>query len=85
VKPIKLSWDIGFRLGQNSEFSLLIAYIAFNTQLIGNNASHLIQAAAIITFLISSYIVGLQLPQPYRSDRPTAQRLTERGDYFLLF
>ena len=66
----KLSWDIGFRLGQNSEFSLLIAYIALNTQLIGNNASHLIQAAAIITFLISSYIVILNFPTPIAlSDR----------------
>ena len=59
-----LSWDIGFRLGQNSEFSLLIAYLAFNTQLIGNNASHLIQAVAIITFLISSYIVVFNFPSP---------------------
>ena len=59
-----LSWDIGFRLGQNSEFSLLIAYVAFNTSLIGNNASHLIQAAAIITFLISSYIVVFNLTNP---------------------
>ena len=66
----KLSWDIGFRLGQNSEFSLLIAYIALNTQLIGNNASHLIQAAAIITFLISSYIVIFNFPSPIAlSDR----------------
>lgn len=59
-----LSWDIGFRLGQNSEFSLLIAYMAFGLQLIGNNASHLIQAAAIITFLISSYIVVFNFPNP---------------------
>lgn len=65
-----LSWDIGFRLGQNSEFSLLIAYIAFNTELIGNNASHLIQAAAIITFLVSSYIVVFNFPSPIAlSDR----------------
>jgi len=59
-----LSWDIGFRLGQNSEFSLLIAYMAFSTQLIGNDASHLIQATAIITFLISSYIVVFNFPNP---------------------
>ena len=59
-----LSLDIGFRIGQNSEFSLLIAYVAFNTQLIGNNASHLIQAAAIVTFLISSYIVVFNFPNP---------------------
>jgi Kef-type K+ transport system membrane component KefB len=59
-----LSWDIGFRLGQNSEFSLLIAYLAFNTQLIGNNASHLIQAVTIVTFLVSSYIVVINFPSP---------------------
>jgi Kef-type K+ transport system membrane component KefB len=59
-----LSWDIGFRLGQNSEFSLLIAYMAFGTQLISNDASHLIQATAIITFLISSYIVVFNFPNP---------------------
>lgn len=65
-----LSWDIGFRLGQNSEFSLLIAYMAFSTQLIGNDASHLIQATAIITFLISSYIVVFNFPNPIAvSDR----------------
>ena len=28
-------WEIGFRLGQTSEFSLLIAYLAFASQLIG--------------------------------------------------
>ena len=59
-----LSWDIGFRLGQSSEFSLLIAYMAFSTQLIGNDASHLIQATAIITFLISRYIVVFNFPNP---------------------
>ncbi|WP_101759442.1 cation:proton antiporter [Oceanicoccus sp. KOV_DT_Chl] len=52
-----LAWDIGFRLGQISEFSLLIAYVAAGTSLIGTEASHLIQATAIITFIISSYIV----------------------------
>jgi Kef-type K+ transport system membrane component KefB len=59
-----LSWDLGFRLGQNSEFSLLIAYMAFSTSLIGNDASHLIQATAIITFLVSSYIVVFNFPSP---------------------
>jgi len=65
-----LSWDLGFRLGQNSEFSLLIAYMAYSNQLIGNDASHLIQATAIITFLISSYIVVFKFPNPIAiSDR----------------
>ncbi len=59
-----LAWDIGFRLGQISEFSLLIAYVAFNASLIGELASHLIQAAAILTFLVSSYIVTFNFPNP---------------------
>jgi len=59
-----LSWDLGFRLGQISEFSLLIAYVAFNASLIGSHASHVIQASAILTFLLSSYIVIFNFPNP---------------------
>ncbi|MAD57714.1 MAG: sodium:proton antiporter [Porticoccus sp.] len=59
-----LAWDIGFRLGQNSEFSLLIAYVAYKASIISTQASHLIQATAIFTFLISSYIVIYNFPSP---------------------
>jgi len=59
-----LAWDIGFRLGQISEFSLLIAYVAMEASIIGNLASHLIQATAVFTFLVSSYIVILNFPSP---------------------
>jgi Kef-type K+ transport system membrane component KefB len=59
-----LAWDIGFRLGQISEFSLLIALLAFSQNLIGSEASHLIQATAILTFLVSSYIVVMNFPNP---------------------
>lgn len=58
------SWDIGFRLGQISEFSLLIAFVAINASLISERASTLIQATAIITFLVSSYIVIFNYPNP---------------------
>ena len=60
----RLAWDIGFRLGQISEFSLLIVFVAFNASLIGEKASTLIQATAIITFLVSSYIVIFNYPNP---------------------
>ncbi|GAB3107175.1 cation:proton antiporter [Aestuariicella hydrocarbonica] len=59
-----LAWDIGFRLGQISEFSLLIVFVASNAALIGEKASVLIQATAIITFLVSSYIVIFNYPNP---------------------
>jgi Kef-type K+ transport system membrane component KefB len=59
-----LAWDLGFRLGQVSEFSLLIAYVASAGLLISNQASLLIQTTAIITFVASSYIVVLNYPTP---------------------
>jgi len=66
----EVAWEIGFRLGQISEFSLLIAYIATSTLLIGDKASHLIQATAILSFLLSSYLVVLNYPTPIAlSDR----------------
>ncbi len=57
-------WEIGFRLGQTSEFSLLIAYLAFASQLIGTEASHVIQATAILSFLLSTYVVIFRYPSP---------------------
>jgi len=59
-----LAWDLGFRLGQASEFSLLIAYIALDVGLIEAKTSLLIQAATILTLLASSYIVVLNYPTP---------------------
>ncbi len=59
-----LAWDLGFRLGQASEFSLLIAYVAVGSALISTQASLLIQTTTIITFLVSSYIVVLNYPTP---------------------
>jgi Kef-type K+ transport system membrane component KefB len=65
-----LGWDLGFRLGQASEFSLLIAYVAVASALISEQASLLIQATTIITLLVSSYIVVLNYPTPIAvSDR----------------
>ncbi len=60
----QLAWEVGFRLGQISEFSLLIAYLATSTALIGQAASHVIQATAILTFLLSTYVVIFNFPNP---------------------
>ncbi|NQX88885.1 MAG: cation:proton antiporter [Halioglobus sp.] len=59
-----LAWNLGFRLGQASEFSLLIAYVAIGGALISEKASLLIQATTILTLLVSSYIVVLNYPTP---------------------
>jgi predicted Kef-type K+ transport protein len=61
---------MGFRLGQISEFSLLIAVVALNTGVISDKASYLIQAATIFTFIVSSYFIVLNYPTPIAvSDR----------------
>ena len=59
-----LGWETGFRLGQISEFSLLIAFVAVSESLLSQHASHLIQATAILTFLVSSYLVVFRYPTP---------------------
>ena len=65
-----MSWEVGARLGQVSEFSLLVAYLSAANQLIEVNASYLIQTATLITFIASSYIVVLKYPTPLAmSDR----------------
>lgn len=60
----RLAWDAGLRLGQISEFSLLIAFVASQSGVVGERASLTIQAAAIVTFLVSSYIVVMYCPTP---------------------
>ncbi len=59
-----VSKEVGFRLGQASEFSLLVASIALNGRLISEVASNLIQATTILTFIVSSYLVVLKYPTP---------------------
>ncbi len=60
----RLAWDAGLRLGQISEFSLLIAFVATQSGMINETASLVIQAAAILTFVVSSYIVVMLCPTP---------------------
>ena len=59
-----LSSEVGVRLGQVSEFSLMIAVLALNAGAIGSSASYLIQTTTLITFIISSYIIMLNYPTP---------------------
>ncbi|MBU4333856.1 MAG: cation:proton antiporter [Candidatus Omnitrophica bacterium] len=58
------SKEIGIRLGQLSEFSILIALLAFELGHITNRASQLIQLVTILTIIASSYIVVFNCPTP---------------------
>jgi len=59
-----VSSEVGVRLGQGSEFSLLLGAIAMSTGAITKVALYLIQAATILSFIVSSYIVVLRYPTP---------------------
>lgn len=60
----ELAWETGWRLGQMSEFALLIAFLALELELASPNAVYLIEMATIITFIGSTYFIVLRYPTP---------------------
>lgn len=63
----RVSWEIGVRLGQLSEFSLLIVYMALETKLISPITTYTVEAAVIITFIVSCYWTVMRYPTPLAS------------------
>lgn len=61
-----IAGELGARLGQTSEFSLLLVYLATEATpaIIGEKADYLIQATTLLTFIVSSYWVVLRYPTP---------------------
>ena len=66
-----ISREVGYRLGQISEFSFLIALLAAEAHFIRQETSYLIQLATLITFIVSSCIVVLK----YRTPIATSDRM----------
>ncbi len=60
----KSALEIGQRLAQMSEFSLLISALALELSIIGPRMSYTIQLATVLTFLVSSYLIVKRLPTP---------------------
>ncbi|MCC8997972.1 MAG: cation:proton antiporter, partial [Candidatus Contendobacter sp.] len=60
----RIAMEVGVRLGQVSEFALLIAVFAEQSQLIGREASYLVQATTLLTFIASTYYLVLTYPTP---------------------
>ena len=58
------SWEVGCRLGQASEFSLLVSYVAVGAAMLSVEAAHIIQGATVITLVLSSYAVIFRYPSP---------------------
>ena len=77
AKPVIFNWgfkaigekpdnsaELGIRLGQASEFSLLIAFSALASGLIEERSSYLIQLIVVLTFVASTYWVVNAYPTP---------------------
>ena len=64
----ELAWETGVRLGQLSEFSLLIAFVALQGNLILSESFYIIQMATIISFMVSAYWIVARYPTPIALD-----------------
>ena len=56
--------EVGVRLGQGSEFSLLIALVAYQMEIIGTTIQHLIEVTVLLTFIVSPYLIVSNYPSP---------------------
>ena len=66
----KLAWETGWRLGQMSEFSLLIVFLALEYQLLSIDAANVVQLATVLTFIGSSSWIVMRFSTPVAiSDR----------------
>ena len=63
-EPGTLSREIGVRLGQMSEFSLLIVFVAQQNRIIASETFHIVQLATIISLILSVYHIVAKYPTP---------------------
>ena len=55
---------MGLRLGQGSEFSLLIAVLALETGVLRSQAAHLLELTTILSMMVSMYLIVWRYPTP---------------------
>ncbi len=61
---IEISKELGYRLGQSSEFALIVSYIAIATGKTSANIPYVIQLTVILTFIVSTYLVSNKYKTP---------------------
>jgi predicted Kef-type K+ transport protein len=62
-----VSKELGVRLGQMSEFSLLVIYLGLQTNVLPPTTAYMVEAAIIITFIVSCYWTVMWYPTPLAS------------------
>ena len=72
-EPKEFAREVGARMGQSSEFGLIIAVSAVSNGKLSAEADQLIRLTVIITMIISSYYVVSHFPTPIGA-KPGLQR-----------
>lgn len=72
----QVALEIGIRLGQLSEFSLLVIFLADRNELIGRSVVYLVQAVTMLMFIVSSYLVVARYPL----EAPPKKVISDYGD-----
>ncbi len=72
-EPEKTANSVGLRLGQCSEFALLLSYAALASGKIVQNTAYFIQLTTIITFVVSTYVVVFKLHTPISATKKMRQ------------
>lgn len=66
-ETIPQSWELGYRLGQGSEFSLLLVKAAIDAGVVSIGAASLIQGVTVVSFVVSSFWVVRYYATPVSS------------------
>lgn len=62
-----VSKEVGLRLGQASEFALLVSVLAIESQFLSDRGLYIIQFTTVLTFIVSSFTISRKLPTPGQS------------------
>lgn len=62
------STEVAMRLGQMSEFSLLLAVMAFELSIVSDEVAYLIQISTLLSFVFSTYYIVARYPTPIALD-----------------
>ncbi len=60
----KTGWETGIRLGQLSEFSILLVFLAIESKIIGSMALNFLLISTVLTLIGSSYLIVFRYPTP---------------------
>lgn len=63
-----LAWETGIRLGQMSEFSLLVVFVATSSGLMSDDAATVVQIATLLSFVVSAWYIVMRYPTPMALD-----------------